>query len=192
VDTTIAKIPLVIMTTATATAPALPKYFTEALSVLSEPHQTLCKQLYSEWGQAHLFDEVHFNADSPPSMRRQLAAQLDALDQDYIAGGLRGYIANARLLLNDSRNGVNPLEGWKPMVPVGESFDLGTDAYKKTEALGMNELGRVGFVLVAGGLGERLGYKDVKVRCVNFHLRTVDRAPSQRLRRYSRLDCPRK
>jgi UDP-sugar pyrophosphorylase len=167
------------------TAPALPKYFTEAISVLSEPHQTLCKQLYSEWGQAHLFDEGHFNADSPPSMRRQLAAQLDALDQDYISGGLRGYIANARLLMNDSRNGVNPLEGWKPMVPVGESFDLGTDAYKETEALGMNELGRVGFVLVAGGLGERLGYKDIKVCCVTLNMDSIVRAPINSLSTWS-------
>lgn len=143
----------------------LPPYFVEALSVLSEPQQELCKRLYSEWGQEHLFDESVFNADSPPSMRRQLAAHLDALDKEYTAGigGIPGYITNARALLVDSRNGVNPLDGWKPMIPVGECFQLGTEAYKETEALGMKELGKVGFVLVAGGLGERLGYSDIKV-----------------------------
>ena len=59
---------------------------------------------------------------------------------------------------------MNPLDGWTPSVPAGEAFELGTDAYRTTERLGMKELGSVGFVLVAGGLGERLGYKGAKVR----------------------------
>ena len=39
----------------------------------------------------------------------------------------------------------------------------GTPDFKAKEALGLNELGKVGFVLVAGGLGERLGYSDIKI-----------------------------
>jgi UDP-sugar pyrophosphorylase len=42
-------------------------------------------------------------------------------------------------------------------------FSLGTDEYNKTEKIGLRELGKCGFVLVAGGLGERLGYKGIKV-----------------------------
>ena len=65
--------------------------------------------------------------------------------------------------MQDSKNGVNPLDGWAPSVPQGESFELGTDKYKEAEAKGMELLGTVGFVLVAGGLGERLGYNGAKV-----------------------------
>lgn len=66
----------------------------------------------------------------------------------------------------DSKEGINPLDGWKPSVPTGEAFELGTKAYIKTEKTGIKELGKVGFVLVAGGLGERLGYGSAKV-CVD-------------------------
>lgn len=58
---------------------------------------------------------------------------------------------------------MNPLDGWKPSVPDGSAFELGTPEYKKTEKKGIRELGKVGFVLVAGGLGERLGYSGAKV-----------------------------
>jgi UDP-sugar pyrophosphorylase len=63
----------------------------------------------------------------------------------------------------DSKDGVNPLEGWKPSVPAGSAFELGTPEYTKMEKKGIRELGKVGFVLVAGGLGERLGYGGAKV-----------------------------
>ena len=64
---------------------------------------------------------------------------------------------------SDSKNGVNPLDGWVPSVPKGEAFEIGTPNYFKTEKQGIKELGSVGFVLVAGGLGERLGYNGAKV-----------------------------
>jgi UDP-sugar pyrophosphorylase len=143
----------------------LPQYFTDALSVLTESQKVLLIKLYTEWGQKHLFEEECFNTASPPSMRRQLATQLELLDKEYQQGGLYGYIQNVRKLLEDARNGVNPLEGWTPSVPVGEFFELGTEKYKEHEAVGLSELGSVGFVLVAGGLGERLGYNGIKVRC---------------------------
>ena len=94
-----------------------------------------------------------------------MATQLVSLDTSYPSGGLAGYIDNARDLLAKSKEGVNPLEGWKPSVPKGQAFEIGTEEYRQVEALGVQELGAVGFVLVAGGLGERLGYGDIKVRC---------------------------
>jgi hypothetical protein len=56
------------------------------------------------------------------------------------------------------------LDGWTPSIPEGESFELETKEYKATEKLGIKQLGSTGFVLVAGGLGERLGYNGAKVR----------------------------
>ena len=55
------------------------------------------------------------------------------------------------------------MDGWVPSVPTGEAYTLGSKEFIKTEKEGIKELGNVGFVLVAGGLGERLGYSDIKV-----------------------------
>jgi UDP-sugar pyrophosphorylase len=55
------------------------------------------------------------------------------------------------------------MDGWAPSIPAGESFELGTAEYTNTEKIGIKELGSVGFVLVAGGLGERLGYNGAKI-----------------------------
>jgi hypothetical protein len=140
------------------------KIFLDALSVLTEPQKALLISLYRDLGQKHLFDEDFFNDAAPPSQRRQFAAQLLSLDQEYTNGGLEGYITKARKLLAGSQKGVNPLEGWTPSVPKGQLFDLGTSQYKEKEAEGIQHLGSCGFVLVAGGLGERLGYTGIKVR----------------------------
>lgn len=59
---------------------------------------------------------------------------------------------------------MNPLDGWTPSVPEGSKFEIGTKEFKAVEKVGIRELGNVGFVLVAGGLGERLGYSGAKVR----------------------------
>ena len=120
--------------------------------------QDLCSE---EFGQLHLLDA--YSKDGKDEYLRGMCEQLLKLDGGY-PGGLRSYIKKAKKLLEDSKNGVNPLDGWSPSVPQGESFELGTDKYRETEERGMELLGNVGFVLVAGGLGERLGYNGAKVR----------------------------
>ena len=55
------------------------------------------------------------------------------------------------------------MDGWSPSIPQGEAFELGTPEFETTEELGITQIGNVGFVLVAGGLGERLGYNGTKV-----------------------------
>jgi UDP-sugar pyrophosphorylase len=89
--------------------------------------------------------------------------QLQRMDQAYSDGGIVGYIRNAKVLLEKSKQGLNPLDGWVPSVPQGQLFQLGTTEYSEYESLGMAELGKCGFILVAGGLGERLGYSGIKV-----------------------------
>jgi UDP-sugar pyrophosphorylase len=118
-------------------------------------------KLNSELGQSHLFkDWGSLSAED----RKKCADQYEKLDKAYNNGGLAGYISNAKTLLENSKNGVNPLDGFSPNVPEGEAFDLGTEKYNKTEQLGLEELGAVGFVLVAGGLGERLGFSGIKLQ----------------------------
>lgn len=79
-----------------------------------------------------------------------------------------GYVKNAKELLEKSQKGENPLEGWVPSVPDGEMFTIGTKDYDEFEGLGLEEMGKCGFALVAGGLGERLGYGGIKVSGTNW------------------------
>ena len=84
------------------------------------------------------------------------------MDSSY-PGGLRAYIERSRKLLLASKNGDNPLDNWVPSVPHGVELEPFSPAFDEYAALGRPKLGRVGFVLVAGGLGERLGYSGLKV-----------------------------
>ena len=153
-------------TTATpTTAAALPPGLQSSMSLFTPTQQKLAEQLCSLPGtthQRHLFDKWSSTADDADK-KKQLMAKLELIDQSYPDGGLIGYLSNAINLLEKSRRGENPLEGWIPSVPKGEAFTVGTDAFLNTEQLGLKEVGKCGFVLVAGGLGERLGYGDIKV-----------------------------
>ena len=132
--------------------------------ITDDAQRSLLEDLCSEeFGQSHLLDA--YGKDGDDEKLRGLCEQLLKLDGGY-PGGLRSYVTKAKKLLQDSKDGVNPLSGWAPSVPQGESFEIGTDKYRETEERGMKLLGDVGFVLVAGGLGERLGYNGAKVRVV--------------------------
>ena len=48
-------------------------------------------------------------------------------------------------------------------VPNGEVLSFGDDNFIKFEEAGVKEAQNAAFVLVAGGLGERLGYNGIKV-----------------------------
>lgn len=143
---------------------ALPEALEKKLeSLVTDDQYDLIADLCSEeLGQSHLF-QPWVDASSLKSKDvQELCTQLEKLNASY-PGGLRGYILKAKELLKNSKEGVNPLDGWSPKVPSGEAFEIGTAEYKKTEKIGIKELGSVGFVLVAGGLGERLGYSGAKI-----------------------------
>jgi hypothetical protein len=152
------------ITAAAAAIAALPPGLESSMSLFTPTQQKLAEQLCSLPGtthQRHLFDKWSSTADA--DKKKQLMSKLELIDQSYPDGGLIGYLSNAINLLEKSRRGENPLEGWIPSVPKGEAFTVGTDAFLNTEQLGLKEVGKCGFVLVAGGLGERLGYGDIKV-----------------------------
>lgn len=129
-------------------------------SLLSIEEQHLVGTLL-RLGQTHLF--IHWDVPGTNDQEKHtMLAQLKELNEGYI-GGLSAYIYNARALLLSSSTGENPLQGWRPVVPNGVSLKPFTTNYHNYEILGLQELGTCGFVLVAGGLGERLGYNDIKV-----------------------------
>lgn len=51
-------------------------------------------------------------------------------------------------------------------VPSGEVLSYGDEKYMSFEEAGVREVRNAAFVLVASGLGERLGYKGIKVHLI--------------------------
>lgn len=129
-------------------------------NLLSPQQQELVKMLLNN-GQDHLFN----NWPAPgvdDDEKKAFFDQLVLLDSSY-PGGLVAYINNAKRLLADSKAGTNPFDGFTPSVPTGETLAFGDENFIKFEEAGVREAKRAAFVLVAGGLGERLGYNGIKV-----------------------------
>ena len=87
------------------------------------------------------------------------------LDGSY-PGGLAAYLSKAKNLLKESADGVNPFSEFEAVVPEGESLSYdseGTMPFAEAERLGIEAMPGAVFVLVAGGLGERLGYSGIKL-----------------------------
>jgi UDP-sugar pyrophosphorylase len=113
--------------------------------------------------QGHLF-ETWEDTGTNDDKKVAMVDHLYQLHSSYpVQGGLFSYLKRARELLADSKNGVNPFQGWIPEVPLGATLDPTSSDYYELEKLGMDVLETVGFVLVAGGLGERLGYNGIKL-----------------------------
>eukprot|EP00252_Welwitschia_mirabilis_P014024 TRINITY_DN31047_c0_g1_i1.p1 TRINITY_DN31047_c0_g1~~TRINITY_DN31047_c0_g1_i1.p1 ORF type:complete len:631 (+),score=128.57 TRINITY_DN31047_c0_g1_i1:247-2139(+) len=130
------------------------------LSLLSHDQVQLARMLIEE-GQEHLF--AHWpELGIDDEKKRDFFEQVEKLDASY-PGGLRSYIHNARKLLADSKAGKNPFDGFTPSVPTGETLPYGDENFVKFEEVGVREARNAAFVLVAGGLGERLGYSGIKL-----------------------------
>ncbi|XP_020108847.1 UDP-sugar pyrophosphorylase isoform X1 [Ananas comosus] len=130
------------------------------LSILSPDQIELAKILLNE-GQSHLFNHWP-DPGAEDEKKKGFFDQVARLNSSY-PGGLKAYIQNARKLLADSKAGKNPYDGFTPSVPSGEVLTFGDDNFIKLEEAGVREAKNAAFVLVAGGLGERLGYKGIKL-----------------------------
>lgn len=133
-------------------------------SILSDAERVTAK-LLCEIGQSHLF-AGWAAPGTDDEKKHSLLTQCAALNQQY-PNGLAAYVKNAKKLLADAATGVNPYDGYAPEVPAGTALST-TDAEKRTafqeaEDEGAREMGASAFVLVAGGLGERLGYNGIKI-----------------------------
>ncbi|CAN0024498.1 unnamed protein product [Pylaiella littoralis] len=133
-----------------------------SLSLLQE--QMELATMLCEHDQAHLMDGWPMPGTDDDE-KHAFFKQVKTLHETYPAeGGLATYIGRAKELLVASQKGSNPLSGWKPSVPEGQRLELGTEQYDALEKQGLDQVKYCGFVLVAGGLGERLGYGDIKLR----------------------------
>ncbi|KAL3504295.1 hypothetical protein ACH5RR_034136 [Cinchona calisaya] len=128
---------------------------------LLSPQQVELAKTLMEMEQSHLFEqwpEPGIDDDE----KRAFFDQVARLNSSY-PGGLASYIKTARELLAESKAGKNPFDGFTPSVPSGEVLAFGDDNFVQYEEAGMREARKAAFVLVAGGLGERLGYNGIKV-----------------------------
>ena len=113
--------------------------------------------LFARWSEAAADDEA--------AVARKVAMveDLACLHAGY-PGGLQAYTASAVRLLADGKAGVNPLDGMVPAVPSGALLtDSKAPAYEAACCEGLRHVGDCCLVMVAGGLGERLGYPGIKV-----------------------------
>jgi len=133
---------------------------TAFLDALEQADRELVEKLI-DTGQQHLFA----NWDPPGTNDDAKVAFLESLakvDGNY-PGGLTGYISNARKLLAEAKESKNPFEGFVPRQPDTVDLTPFDAVYDHYESLGQKQFGKVGVVLVAGGLGERLGYNGIKL-----------------------------
>jgi UDP-sugar pyrophosphorylase len=102
------------------------------------------------------------------------------LDSSY-PGGLAAYLSKAKVLLKESADGTNPFDEYSAVVPTGEvlsyptsqstldttSTSTGTTSssmtFPQAEEIGLTACRNIVVCLVAGGLGERLGYSGIKL-----------------------------
>ncbi|CAK8567416.1 unnamed protein product [Lathyrus sativus] len=128
---------------------------------LLSPQQRELVNMLLDNGQGHLFRDWP-SPGVDDDEKKAFFDQLVVLDSSY-PGGLVAYINNAKRLLADSKAGNNPFDGFTPSVPTGETLKFGDENFNKYEEVGVREARKAAFVLVAGGLGERLGYNGIKV-----------------------------
>ena len=118
----------------------------------------LVLSLISDLGQEHLFSHCTTAAELD-----RMLVQVKQANLTLAPGGLKEYIERGRKLLLESKEGVNPFDGCEVSVPKGVVLDPSSREYETFETLGEGEISKLCFVLVAGGLGERLGFPGIKI-----------------------------
>jgi UDP-sugar pyrophosphorylase len=121
-------------------------------------------KLLEELGQEALVSKLRTVS---PQEQQDFVAQINRLDK-ACRGGIKDYIRRAKVLLEDSKNKVNYFHDYNIEVPDDiPHIDIGSEEFYELEQLGFNQLRDTVFVLVAGGLGERLGYTGIKIGLQN-------------------------
>ena len=99
--------------------------------------------------------------------KNEFVAQINKLDK-ACRGGIKDYVNRAKTLLEKSKNKENNFHDYSIEIPDDiPHIDIGSEEFYELEKLGFEQLKDTVFVLVAGGLGERLGYTGIKIGLQN-------------------------
>nr|AZL94439.1 UDP-glucose pyrophosphorylase [Nephromyces sp. MMRI]AZL94441.1 UDP-glucose pyrophosphorylase [Nephromyces sp. MMRI] len=129
----------------------------ELKEVIDDSQRQLLNALCEELEQGHLFEDL--SASSVLSLLNQIRK----FENDY-PGGIFSYLRTARRLLSSFLGGESlDSEATSVTIPDCVRAYLEHPDYVKYEEIGLPGLTRCAFVLVAGGLGERLGYPGIKI-----------------------------
>ena len=120
--------------------------------------------LLEELGQEAIISKFR---EVSPQEQQEFISQINGLDK-ACRGGIKDYLNRAKILLENSKNKINTFEGYKIEIPDDiPHIDIGSEEFYKLDKLGFNKIKDTVFVLVAGGLGERLGYTGIKIGLQN-------------------------
>ena len=120
--------------------------------------------LLHELNQDHII--AKYNSVTPEE-KQNFIIQFNELDK-VCRGGIKDYLQRAKILLEASKNKVNNFSDTTIEIPDDiPHIEIGTDEFFELDQLGFNQLKDTVFVLVAGGLGERLGYTGIKIGLQN-------------------------
>ena len=120
--------------------------------------------LLHELNQDHIIAKYN---SATPEEKKNFIIQFNELDK-VCRGGIKDYLQRAKILLEASKNKVNNFSDTTIEIPDDiPHIEIGTDEFFELDQLGFNQLKDTVFVLVAGGLGERLGYTGIKIGLQN-------------------------
>ena len=127
-----------------------------------EENQVL--ELLKELNQDHIIEKYK---SSSKEEQKEFLIQFNKLDK-ACRGGFKGYLNRAKILLEESKNKVNHFSDTTIEIPDDiPHIDIYTPEFFELDQLGFNQLKDTVFCLVAGGLGERLGYTGIKIGLQN-------------------------
>ena len=127
-----------------------------------EANQVL--SLLKELNQEHIISKYNSSTEQE---QKDFIIQFNELDK-ICRGGIKGYLNHAKILLEESKNKVNHFSDTTIEIPDDiPHIEIGTKEFFELDQLGFDQLKETVFVLVAGGLGERLGYTGIKIGLQN-------------------------
>ena len=99
--------------------------------------------------------------------QQDFISQVNRLDK-ACRGGIKDYLERTKILLENSKKKVDIFNNYIIEVPDDiPHIDIGSEQFYELDKLGFNQIKDTVFVLVAGGLGERLGYTGIKIGLQN-------------------------
>ncbi|KEG08462.1 UDP-sugar pyrophosphorylase [Trypanosoma grayi] len=137
---------------------------TNATPSLQELHALRVKLEGAEFDQSHLFKGWPGAPEAYTEEQKRVLTELYAFARQY-NGGVEQYVCNGRRLLAESGNTKQDIVSLeKPLYAyAAPSLFERSEELVSMEQEGLGLLKKSVFVLVAGGLGERLGYSGIKV-----------------------------